>query len=130
MPSAHRKEEVERNFAAFLTKLPDLLQTHQGKFAIMHRQEIVEFAIRLVIPYFWLKLRFRIRSFLYKKSGPFTAEITLMPCINFQIDPCIGPLLDLGISAPLALAPAGIRPTIYWFKAVADTGSNKYVRFS
>jgi hypothetical protein len=43
MPSAHRKEEVERNFAAFLTKLPDLLQTHQGKFAIMHKQEIVEF---------------------------------------------------------------------------------------
>jgi hypothetical protein len=46
-----------------------------------------------------------------------------MPCINFQIDPCIGPLLDLGISAPLSLAPTGIRPTIYWFKAVADTGS-------
>src|SRR5208283_5784160 len=46
-----------------------------------------------------------------------------MPCVNFQIDPCIGPLLDLGISSPLSLAPSGVPPMICWIKAVADTGA-------
>jgi hypothetical protein len=46
-----------------------------------------------------------------------------MPCVNFQIDPCIGPLLDLGISAPLSLTASGVQPLICWIKAVADTGA-------
>lgn len=46
-----------------------------------------------------------------------------MPCINFQIDPCIGPLLDLGVSPPLSLTANGIQPPIVWIKAVADTGA-------
>src|SRR5208282_2231732 len=37
-----RKDEVERNFAVFNNELPNLLQTHPGKFALMHNEEIIE----------------------------------------------------------------------------------------
>ena len=36
-------DEVERNYAAFAAKLPDLLKTERGKFALMHRGDIVGF---------------------------------------------------------------------------------------
>ena len=35
--------EVRRNYEAFRNKLPDLLQTHRGKFALMRDGAIVEF---------------------------------------------------------------------------------------
>jgi hypothetical protein len=35
--------EVEANFAAFREKLPELLKTHAGKFAVIRHGEIVEF---------------------------------------------------------------------------------------
>ena len=45
-----------------------------------------------------------------------------MPCINLPINP-IGPTLDIGISLPLSLNPAGAaHPQISWFRAIADTG--------
>ena len=38
-----KREEIERNFAAFQEKLPELLQSHAGKFAVIRNQEIVDF---------------------------------------------------------------------------------------
>ena len=43
MTSSTRSSEVDRNYAAFSKRLPELLKTHQGKFAVMHDGEIVEF---------------------------------------------------------------------------------------
>jgi hypothetical protein len=37
------RSEVSRNYEAFVRKLPKLLSTHRGKFALMHRAEIVDF---------------------------------------------------------------------------------------
>jgi hypothetical protein len=37
------RKQVEANFAAFQQRLPDLLPSHHGKFALMHDSEIVEF---------------------------------------------------------------------------------------
>lgn len=38
-----RREELEKNYAAFTAQLPQLLQTHAGKFALMRDGKIVEF---------------------------------------------------------------------------------------
>jgi hypothetical protein len=35
--------EVEQNYAAFALKLPGLLKTRRGKFALMHRGDIIGF---------------------------------------------------------------------------------------
>ncbi len=35
--------QVEQNFEAFKKRLPELLKTHAGKFAVMHDAEIVKF---------------------------------------------------------------------------------------
>ena len=35
--------EIQANFAAFEEKLPDLVSTHKGKFALMRHREIIEF---------------------------------------------------------------------------------------
>ena len=35
--------EVDRNFDAFQKRLPELLKTHPGKFAVMHNGEIIQF---------------------------------------------------------------------------------------
>ncbi|HXQ53772.1 MAG TPA: hypothetical protein VN802_21950 [Stellaceae bacterium] len=43
MTSDPKTSEVERNYAAFVKRLPELLTTHQGKFAVMHGGEIVAF---------------------------------------------------------------------------------------
>jgi len=46
-----------------------------------------------------------------------------MPCSTFPIDPLYGPVIDIGIAAPLSLAPTGAPPPpITWIKAIADTG--------
>lgn len=37
------KSETERNYAAFLSQLPDLEQTYGGKFALLHAQKVVEY---------------------------------------------------------------------------------------
>lgn len=37
------QEEVTRNYSVFAEKLPDLLGTHRGKFALMRHGEIIEF---------------------------------------------------------------------------------------
>jgi hypothetical protein len=37
------KDQVEQNYAAFVAKLPELLKTHLGKFALMHDSAIIEF---------------------------------------------------------------------------------------
>jgi hypothetical protein len=48
-----------------------------------------------------------------------------MPCCTFPVDPVYGPVLDIGIAAPLSLTPAGAPlPSINWIKAIADTGSS------
>ena len=36
-------DEVDRNYAAFEKELPSLLQVRPGKFALMHREKIVDF---------------------------------------------------------------------------------------
>jgi hypothetical protein len=43
MTDDENREQVKRNYEAFAQKLPDLLATHRGKFALMHDAEIVEF---------------------------------------------------------------------------------------
>jgi hypothetical protein len=37
------KDEVRRNYEAFLQKLPTILASHYGKIALMHKGEIVAF---------------------------------------------------------------------------------------
>jgi hypothetical protein len=37
------KKQVESNYKAFEQKLPDLLATHRGKFALMRDGQIIEF---------------------------------------------------------------------------------------
>ncbi len=37
------RDEVRRNYEAFLQQLPGLLVTHRGKFALMRDAKIVEF---------------------------------------------------------------------------------------
>jgi hypothetical protein len=37
------ESEVKQNYEAFRLKLPEILGTHRGKFALMHGGEIVEF---------------------------------------------------------------------------------------
>lgn len=39
----HSREQVKRNYEAFAQRLPGLLASHQGKFALMRDGEIVEF---------------------------------------------------------------------------------------
>jgi hypothetical protein len=35
--------EVKRNYEIFMQKLPELLQTYRGKFALMHAGQTIEF---------------------------------------------------------------------------------------
>jgi hypothetical protein len=37
------KEQIDKNYAAFQEKLPELLKTHPGKFALMRDAEIIAF---------------------------------------------------------------------------------------
>lgn len=37
------KDEIRSNYEAFVQKLPELLQKHRGKFALMHDAGIIEF---------------------------------------------------------------------------------------
>jgi len=37
------EQQVKTNYEAFVQKLPELLETHRGKFALMHDGQIVEF---------------------------------------------------------------------------------------
>jgi hypothetical protein len=41
--SSKGRSEVARNYQAFVRKLPELLSTHRGKFALMHDAKIVDF---------------------------------------------------------------------------------------
>lgn len=43
MTVATRESQADINFTAFNEKLPTLLETHRGKFAVMHNAEIVRF---------------------------------------------------------------------------------------
>jgi hypothetical protein len=43
MTERTKQEEVDRNFEFFQAELPKLLQTHQGKFALIHDRKIVGF---------------------------------------------------------------------------------------
>lgn len=36
-------DQVDRNYAVFARELPNLLQTHPGKFAILHDEAVVGF---------------------------------------------------------------------------------------
>jgi hypothetical protein len=38
-----REQEVSKNYEAFQRQLPQLLQTHAGKFALMRHEQVVEF---------------------------------------------------------------------------------------
>jgi hypothetical protein len=37
------QEQLQKNYDAFVKRLPELLPLHGGKFALMHEGEIVEF---------------------------------------------------------------------------------------
>lgn len=43
MSDAEQQDEVERNYAAFMRQLPEILDSYAGKFALMHQARIVEF---------------------------------------------------------------------------------------
>ena len=43
MSEGKQNEQVDLNFKAFQKKLPELLKTHKGKFALMRDGEIIEF---------------------------------------------------------------------------------------
>lgn len=38
-----KREQLDRNYAAFVKELPKISQTHAGKFALMHDGQIVDF---------------------------------------------------------------------------------------
>ena len=38
-----KREEVRKNYEAFMRQLPELLAAHKGKFALMHSGVIVEY---------------------------------------------------------------------------------------
>ena len=37
------QQQIQQNYEAFCARLPQLVITHRGKFALMHDSEIVEF---------------------------------------------------------------------------------------
>ncbi len=37
------ESQIDRNYQAFVARLPELLQTHPGKFALLHDEHIDEF---------------------------------------------------------------------------------------
>ncbi|MGI8739489.1 MAG: hypothetical protein ACR2KU_07560 [Gammaproteobacteria bacterium] len=41
--SSDREEEIDRNYQAFTERLPSLLTTHRGKFALMRKGDVIEF---------------------------------------------------------------------------------------
>lgn len=41
MMGAAQINEIDRNYDAFLAKLPDLLKEHEGRFALLHNCEVV-----------------------------------------------------------------------------------------
>jgi hypothetical protein len=43
MTERTKQEEVDRNFEFFQTQLPALLQTHRGRFALLHDRKILGF---------------------------------------------------------------------------------------
>jgi hypothetical protein len=43
MSISSREEEVKRNFSKFNETLPELLNTHAGKFVLMHNGSMIEF---------------------------------------------------------------------------------------
>lgn len=43
MPENARIDEVRANYEAFRSKLPELLEGHAGKFAVIRHREIVDF---------------------------------------------------------------------------------------
>jgi hypothetical protein len=54
-----------------------------------------------------------------------------MPCTTFTLDPTLGPVTEIGISAPASLQAAGApAPAITWIKAIADTGCTTTSIFS
>ncbi len=42
-PTTPIRDEIERNYRAFQARLPDLVQVHSGKWALMRHGEIVDF---------------------------------------------------------------------------------------
>jgi hypothetical protein len=42
MAQSHQAK-VDRNFEAFTKRLPELLQSHPGKFAVLHDGEVIDF---------------------------------------------------------------------------------------
>jgi hypothetical protein len=42
MDQSHQAN-VDRNFEAFTKRLPDLLQSHPGKYAVLHDGEVIDF---------------------------------------------------------------------------------------
>lgn len=42
MTQPHQKQ-VDENFAIFTQRLPELLQSHPGKYAVLHDRQVVEF---------------------------------------------------------------------------------------
>ncbi len=41
MESISRQQEVDANYEVFKAKLPELMQTHPNRFALMHNQEVL-----------------------------------------------------------------------------------------
>lgn len=40
--NADRDAEIQGNYEAFKTMLPDLLKEHRGRYAVLHHRELVE----------------------------------------------------------------------------------------
>lgn len=38
-----KREQLEQNYAAFMKELPQIVQAHSGKFALMHDGKIVQY---------------------------------------------------------------------------------------
>ena len=63
-----QQDQVDRNYNAFVKRLPELMQSHGGKFALMRDGEIVAFFDTAAM-LMWLDRRCisRILIFLFRK---------------------------------------------------------------
>jgi hypothetical protein len=68
MSQNERTQEVERNFVVFQQKLPELMKSHPGKFALLHSGEIVEFCDTVGDTVRLAKVRFPAGDFSIRQS--------------------------------------------------------------
>ena len=107
MPNrAVRQHQVDENYDAFLKLLPDILQAHAGKFALMREREVVDY-----FDSFGDAVRFGNEKY---PDGNFSIQEVNSGSAKPK------PIVEIGVSVPIGLSPQP--PPINWVRALVDTG--------